>query len=203
MNNKTAGNRGSQRAIALAVTGAVAGAVAALAALAACSSSAPPSATAPSYAQVLSLAQCMRSHGEPSFPDPNASGSYTLTSSGSIKGAGGASIDINSSQVQAAYGDCRHLLPGAPSISRLQQLEQQAQTRQEQALPALLKYSQCMRSHGVPNFPDFGQSDPSPAPGNSAAINPDSSQFQAASTACQPLLPAGAHVSMHSSASTS
>jgi hypothetical protein len=199
MNNKTEGNRGSRRAIALAVTAAVA----ALAALAACSSSAPPAASAPSYVQVLSLAQCMRSHGEPNFPDPNASGSYTLTSSGSIKGAGGASIDINSSQVQVAYGDCRHLLPGAPSISRLQQLEQQGQTRQEQALPALLKYSQCMRSHGVPNFPDLGQNDPSPAPGNSAAINPNSPQFQAASTACQHLLPAGAHVSMHSSASTS
>jgi hypothetical protein len=199
MNNKTAENQGSRRAIALAVTAAVA----ALAALAACSSSAPPAASAPSYIQVLSLAQCMRSHGEPNFPDPNASGSYTLTSSGSIEGAGGASIDINSSQVQAAYGDCRHLLPGAPSISRLQQLEQQGQTRQEQALPALLKYSQCMRSHGVPNFPDLGQSDPSPAPGNGAAINPNSPQFQAASTACQHLLPAGAHVSLHSSASTS
>jgi hypothetical protein len=198
MNNKTAGNQGSRRAIALAVTGAVA----ALAALEACSSP-PPAASAPSYAQVLSLAQCMRSHGEPSFPDPNASGSYTLTSSGSIKGADGASIDINSSQVQAAYGDCRHLLPGAPSISRLQQLEQQGQARQEQALPALLKYSQCMRSHGVPNFPDLGQSAPSPAPGNRAAINPSSPQFQAASTACQHLLPAGAHVSLHSSASTS
>jgi hypothetical protein len=126
-----------------------------------------------------------------------------LTSSGSIKGAGGASIDIDSSQAQAAYGDCRHLLPGAPSISRLEQLEQQGQQQQEQALPALVKYSQCIRSHGVPNFPDLGQSDPSPAPGNSATFNPSSPQFQAASTACQHLLPAGAHISMHSSASAS
>jgi hypothetical protein len=145
----------------------------------------------------------MRGHGVPDFPDPNASGSYTLTTNGSIEGAGGTSIDINSGQAQAVYGDCRHVLPGAPSISRLEQLEQQEQQRQEQALPMLLKYSQCMRSHGVPNFPDFGQSNPSPAPGNSGAINPNSPQFQAASTACQHLLPPGAHLSIHASASAS
>ena len=87
----------------------------------ACGGSAPSAASAPTYAQELALAQCMRGHGVPNFPDPNASGGYTLTSSGSIEGAGGSSIDIDSSQAQAAYGDCRHLLPGAPSISQLEQ----------------------------------------------------------------------------------
>jgi hypothetical protein len=61
-----------------------------------------------------------------------------------------------------------------------------------------------MRSHGVPNFPDLGQSDQSPPPpGNSAAINPNSPQFQAASAACQHLLPPGVHVSIHTNASAS
>jgi hypothetical protein len=145
----------------------------------------------------------MRGHGVPNFPDPDASGEYNLTSSGSIKGAGGASVDINSSQAQAAYGDCRHLVPSAPSIARLEQLEQQGQQQQEQSLPELLKYSQCMRSNGVPNFPDFGQSAQSPPPDKSGAINPSSPQFQAASTTCQHLLPAGAHLSIHSSSSAS
>ena len=197
MNDKTAGNRGLRRAGALAV----AAAVAVLAT--ACGGSAPSSVSAPTYAQVLALAQCMHSHGLPNFPDPNASGGYSLTSNGSIEGAGGSSVDIDSSQAQAAYGDCRHVLPGAPSISQLEQLEQQEQQRQEQALPELLKYSQCMRSHGVPNFPDLGQSDQSPAPGNKTAINPNSPQFQAASTACQHLLPPGAHVSIHTNTSAS
>ena len=115
MNDKTAGNRGPRRAGALAV----AAAVAVLAT--ACGGSAPSSASAPTYAQELALAQCMRSHGVPNFPDPNASGGYTLTSNGSIEGAGGSSVDIDSSQAQAAYGDCRHLLPGGPSISQLEQ----------------------------------------------------------------------------------
>jgi hypothetical protein len=195
MNDKTGGNRGPRRAGTLAT----AAAIALLAT--ACGSSAPSSASAPTYAQELALAQCMRTHGEPDFPDPSASGSYTLTSNGSIEGAGGASIDIDSSQAQAAYGDCRHLLPGAPSISQLEQQVQQEQQQQEQALPTLLKFSQCMRSHGVPNFPDLGSSDQSPAPGGSAAINPNSPQFRAALTACQDLLPPGVHISVHTNAS--
>jgi hypothetical protein len=125
-----------------------------------------------------------------------------LTSSGAVVGAGGASIDIDGSQVQAAYGDCRHLLPGGPSISQLEQDVQQEQQRQAQALPALLKWEQCVRSHGVPNFSlDLGGQ--SPAPGKSGAVNPNSPQFQAAVAACQHLLPAGAHVSIHTSASAS
>jgi hypothetical protein len=194
MNDKTGANRRLRRAGALAV--AVAVAVLATA----CGGGGPSSASAPTYAQELALAQCMRSHGVPDFPDPNTSGGYTMTSSGSIEGAGGSPIDIYSIQAQAAYGDCRHLLPGAPSISQLEQQVQQEQQQQEQELPMLLKYSQCMRSHGVPNFPDLGQGDQSPPPGSSAAIDPNSPQFQAAATACQHLLPPGAHLSIHTNA---
>jgi hypothetical protein len=197
MNDKAAGNRSAPHAIALSV------AAAAVAVLAmACSSSAPASVSTPTYAQVLALAQCMRGHGEPNFPDPNASGGYTLTSSGSIEGAGGSSIDIDSSQAQAAYGDCRHVLPGSPSISQLQQQEQQAQQRQAQALPELLKWEQCVRGHGEPNF-SLGSSAQSPAAGKSAAVNPNSPQFQAALTACQHLMPAGMHVSVNADKSSS
>jgi len=204
MNDKTGGSRGRWRAGALAVAAAVAVLTAGCAvrvSLGGGSTSA--SASAPTYAQELALAQCMRSHGEPDFPDPDGSGGYTLTPNGSVEGAGGSSIDIDSSQAQAAYGDCRHLLPGAPSISQLQQDVQQEQQRQAQALPELLKYSQCMRSHGVPDFPDLGQGGQSPAPGNGAGINPNSPQFQAAATACQHLLPPGAHISIHTNQSAS
>jgi hypothetical protein len=192
MNEKTTGNRDLRRAGALAV----AAAVAVLAT--ACGGSAPSSASSPTYAQVLALAQCMRGHGVPDFPDPDASGSYSLTSNGSIKGAGGSSVDINSSQAQAAYGDCRHLLPGGPSISQLEQMEQQGQQRQEQALPEMLKWEQCVRGHGVPNFsiPLGGQS---PAPNKTGAVNPNSPQFQGAVRTCQHLLPSGVKVSISQS----
>jgi hypothetical protein len=197
MNDKTGGNRGRRRAGGLAVCAAVAVLVTACG-----GGSAPSSASAPTYAQELALAQCMRGHGVPNFPDPSTSGGYTLTATGSLEGNGGA-ISIDGGQAQAAYGDCRHLLPGGPSIAQLEQDVQQEQQRQEQALPALLKYSQCVRSHGVPNFPDPGQGPQSPAPGRGGAVNLNSPQVQAALSACQHLLPAGAHVSIHTSRSGS
>jgi len=187
-----------RHAVAPAISAAaVAAAVAVLAT--ACGGGTSSAASTPTYAQELALAQCMRGHGVPNFPDPSASGGYSLTSNGSLEG-NGAAVSIDSSQVQAAYGDCRHLLPGGPSISQLEQDVQQAQQRQEQLLPALLKYAQCVRGHGVPDFPDPGQGTQS---AKGAGVNPDSPQVQAALSACQHLLPAGAHVSMNSSRSTS
>ena len=186
MNDQTRGNRGPRRVAALTA----AAAVAVLAT--ACGSSAPSSASSPAYAQVLALAQCMRSHGVPTFPDPDASGGYSLAPNGSLEGAGG-SVDIDSSQAQAAYGDCRHLVPGGPSLSRLEQQMQQEEQRQDQMLPLLLKYSQCMRSHGVPNFPSPGQSTASP---HGALPHVNSPQYLAAAGACQHLLPPGAKVSI-------
>ncbi|HTX46623.1 MAG TPA: hypothetical protein VMD48_10105 [Solirubrobacteraceae bacterium] len=53
-----------------------------------------------------------------------------------------------------------------------------------------IKYSDCMRSHGVPNFPD-----PSSGGGiqisSSSGINPASPAFQAAQKSCGSLLPGG------------
>jgi hypothetical protein len=193
MNDKTGGNRGLRRAGALA-------AVAAVAVLAAaCGGSASPSQSAPTYVQVLALAKCMRSHGVPNFPDPDASGGYSLTANGSLAGAGGSSVDINSSQAQAAYGDCRHLVPGGPSISQLEQEEQQEQQQQAKMLPVLLKYVHCMRSHDVPNFPAPGQS----KFGSGGPPNINSPQYLAAASACQHLLPRGDKVSISTGQSRS
>jgi hypothetical protein len=194
MNYKTDGNRGPRRAGALAALAAAAAVVAA-----ACGGSAPSTQSAPTYAQVLALVKCMRSHGVPNFPDPNASGAYSLTANGSLQGADGSSVDINSSQAQAAYGDCRHLVPGGPSISQLEQEEQQVQQRRAKMLPDLLKYVHCMRSHNVPNFPAPGQS----KFGSGGPPNVNSPQYLAAASACQHLLPPGAKVSLSTSGSRS
>jgi hypothetical protein len=64
------------------------------------------------------------------------------------------------------------------------------------ARPALVKFSQCMRGHGVPDFPDppsDGQA--SPPPSQQAGVNPASPRFPAAVRACQHLLPAGTNIS--------
>jgi hypothetical protein len=191
MNDKTGGNRGPRRAAALAV-------VAAVAVLATACGSSTPSPVGPgpggsySYPQELALAQCMRGHGLPNFPDPDPSGGFSSN----------VLSMVDSSQGQAAYGACRHLLTGAPSISQLQQDLQQQQQEEAKALPLMVKFDQCMRTHGVPDFSLTGQSTPASAKG--AGFSPNSPQFQSAVRTCQHVLPAGAHVSIsaHSSAET-
>jgi hypothetical protein len=62
---------------------------------------------------------------------------------------------------------------------------------------AFLAYSRCMRSHGVPNFPD-----PSPGGGIqlSSGMNPLSPAFKAAQASCHPLLPGGGPGAAHPTA---
>ena len=118
------------------------------------------------------LAACMRSHGEPNFPDPNAQG--VISSS---------NLDPSSPQFQQAMRACQKDLPngGNPSPAQQAQMRQQA-----------LAFSACMRKHGLPNFPD-----PQFPSGGGAAlkisagsgIDPRSAQFQAAQKACQADLP--------------
>ncbi len=79
-------------------------------ALKACQSLLPPSmAKSPSQgsstSQGLKFTACMRSHGEPNFPDPASNGSFTLPSG----------MNAESPQFQAAEKDCQSLMPQNPS----------------------------------------------------------------------------------------
>jgi hypothetical protein len=64
-----------------------------------------------------------------------------------------------------------------------------------------VKFSQCMRSHGVPSFPDptiSGNRATIQISGNSSnvsGLDPKSPKFQAAQSACQHLLPKGGQIS--------
>ena len=165
MNDKAGRNRGLWDAGALTVAAAVA-----VLATACSNGAAPIAVAAPAAYTQQTLAQCMRGHGVPDFPDPDASGSYTVTADGSLQGAGGASIDLQSAAVQAAYAECRHLQPGSPSVAQLEQ-----ELRQEaKALPELREFSQCVQRHGGPSA--------------------------AALSACHRLLPPGAHVTIQTHA---
>ena len=146
--------------------------------LAACGgspSSASDTGASSQYQQNLVFTQCMRSHGLPDFPDPNANG----------HGFGNQQQQQEESNphLATAYGDCQHLLPSAPSSSGNKKVVP-SQTQ-------LVRFSQCMRSHGVPDYPD-------PNPGVSLrtelaqlGINPDSPPFQAALRTCDRLVPLG------------
>ena len=116
---------------------------------------APP----PAAADLRAGARPGRVHAQPrgaELPRPER-GRGLFPVGGRLAGGANGSVDIDGSQAQTAYGNCRHLLPGGPSISQLEQDVQQEQQAQAQALPLELKYSQCMRSHGVPDFPGPGQ----------------------------------------------
>jgi hypothetical protein len=112
------------------------------------------------------LACCMRSNGVSEYPDPGSSG----TVKPSLQQLG-----VSSSRFQAAQGACRHLLPngGGPPNQAEQQL-----------VSALsLRFSRCVRAHGVPGFPDPGSDGRIPDPAT-VGIDQGSPKFEAANQAC-------------------
>jgi hypothetical protein len=90
--------------------------------------------------QLLELAQCIRSHGVPNFPDPSPSDGIL----GMIENAASSGVNPQTPAFQAAWKACKKYGPGA-NLTPAQSAAQNAEGVEE---------SQCMRSHGVPNFPD-------------------------------------------------
>ena len=130
-----------------------------------------------SYTQDLKFAECLRSNGLPDFPDPSSNGTFHITSSsGAVPG---------SPQFQAAQKACRKFTPngGAPP----------SPAQQAKILAQSLQYAECMRSHGITDFPDPQSSGGrvgfsiTATPGSD--LNPNNPHFQAAQTACEKLLP--------------
>jgi hypothetical protein len=118
----------------------------------------------------------MRSHGVPSFPDPNAQGGIVVNG-----------IESGSTAFRSAVNDCRHLLPNGG---------QPTPAQQAQALAQALKFSECMRSHGITGFPDpqsvaGGGIRIAIRAGQGNNLNPTNPQFQAAQKACQKFNPQG------------
>jgi hypothetical protein len=133
-------------------------AAAGLALLAAACSGSPPSTGAGGSANAgdsssspsaVSYSNCMRSHGVPNYPDP---------SNGQLPKGGAQAFGVSSSVFSTAQSACHSLLPNAGSFQ-----EQASQcTLAGDCPPAVVqqmmttdrKFAQCMRSHGVPNWPD-------------------------------------------------
>jgi hypothetical protein len=83
----------------------------------------------------------MRSHGVPRFPD--ASSSNTLPNG--LPKVSPQQLGVSGSQYRAAQGACAHLLPNGGRMT---------QTESQRDLRAMLGFARCMRSHGVPDWPD-------------------------------------------------
>jgi hypothetical protein len=112
------------------------------------SSNAGGSANSPSTnSQALAFGHCMRSHGVPKYPDPNSSN----TMPDGLPKVSPQQLGITMSQFQAAQSACQHLLPNGGQATR---------SASQQLLSDGLKFARCMRSHGVPNWPDPTRSTP-------------------------------------------
>ncbi|MGN6870607.1 MAG: hypothetical protein ACTHMY_19625 [Solirubrobacteraceae bacterium] len=131
----------------------------------------PPASRDPAVA----VAQCLRGHGVPNFPDPSPGAPPRIPSS----------INAEAPAFKAAQAACAGLLKAggesawSPASRRLQ----------------LLALASCMRRHGIPNFADPTNSPPPPGRGNVMgadgvylAVGPPASQrspaFRAAADTC-------------------
>jgi hypothetical protein len=91
-------------------------------------------------ARLVAFARCVRAHGVARFPDPPANATNT-------KFPGARELGVSNSQLSAAEKACEYLLPAGiddqfpPAEVRL-------------LLNGMLRFSQCMRHDGVPNWPD-------------------------------------------------
>jgi len=136
-------------------------------------SSSSGSALGGSANQMLAYSQCMRAHGVPDFPDPDASGNIQVR-------PGSPNDPMNGPQEQVANDDCQHLLPGGGTSGT---------GANQQEVSQDLKLAQCMRAHGATNFPDPTVS------GNSVSFQGTfyyrSPQWQRAEQSCKSLAPAG------------
>ncbi len=94
--------------------------------------------------KTLEFASCMRSHGVSNFPDPTG-GHLALQIRQTPNGATVNGVELNSPAFRSAMQACRSDIPNAGTPSPVQTAKAKSQA---------LAMSRCMRSHGVPNFPD-------------------------------------------------
>jgi hypothetical protein len=127
----------------------------------------------PPVSAAVAFARCMRSHGIPGWPDPEAGGFFDKAKL--------RALGLNLQHVRALEnGPCPPPIVGAPSegITAAEQVD-------------YLKGAACMRRNGVPNFPDpvfqNGNVTFTPPPG----IDKNSPTVRHAISICQKLIPAG------------
>jgi hypothetical protein len=152
-------------------------------------SAAKPSSGGSSKGGALAFSRCMRSHGVPDFPDPKSNGTIQ------VNAGPGSDLGPGNPQFKRAQRACQPLLP-APSAEH-----------QHEEFAAALRFAACMRSHGVPNFPDPAPPSSGPQTGSGGrgsagggnnlgtnGVDPNSPQFRAANRACRSLTPGGGGV---------
>jgi len=123
----------------------------------------------------LGLARCLRAHGVPNYPDPNASGQEPP----------GSKQLIFTPHGQAAVGACSYWG---------NRIHNDVAAQNQAARGEYVRFAHCMRAHGLPNFPD-----PVYAEGrvefvlraSQDGFDPHSPQVLAKAHQCESVLPPG------------
>jgi hypothetical protein len=123
----------------------------------------------------LGLARCLRAHGVPNYPDPNASGQEPP----------GTKQLIFTPQGQAAVGACS---------SWGNRISNDVAAQNQAVRVEYVRFAECMRAHGLPDFPD-----PVNAEGrvefvlsaSQDGFDPHSPQVLAKAHHCESVLPPG------------
>lgn len=124
--------------------------------------------------ETMAIVTCYRTHGDPSFPDP-------VYDPGDGRWHFAISPGTAPASTQQA---CQHLFPSANASPPVPQ----AQFQQ------LVRYAQCLRQHGVPNWPDPDPDGSFPLP---SSIHQKDAANRAAGAACQRYLPSSGHIDVH------
>jgi len=100
--------------------------------------------TAATVEEAVKFAECMRNNGVSDFPDPDASGQFAY----GIKA--GSSLDPSTAAWKQAVSACKDLEPTGLIPT----------TFTSQQIAARLRFAQCMRTNGAPDFPDPSDNGP-------------------------------------------
>ena len=88
--------------------------------------------------KAVKLAECIRAHGVPHFPDPDAKGDFAF------------GIDVSPAVWRKAVDACKDLAPPG-AFSGKRSPKQQS---------AALRFAECVRENGVKDFPDPANGEP-------------------------------------------
>ena len=88
--------------------------------------------------KAVKFSECIRAHGVADFPDPDAKGEYQY------------GVSVSPAVWQRATTACKDLQPPGTLSSK--------RTPKQQS--TALKFAQCMRDHGVKDFPDPANGEP-------------------------------------------
>ena len=145
--------------------------------VAACGATGQPSGTttnSSSNGSQLALSECMRSHGVPNFPDPRQGGGFAITAT-----LGSSTLTVDGTTFEgptfgSAVKTCKLFGGGTapPPITASQKR-------------AAVAFAECIRKHGIPNFPDpTFPAGGGIAQGSGTNINRSSPAFQRAVAIC-------------------